>query len=88
MHRLPQKPANQSPPPPPPTPLEDEEHRAKIELIRAQTTKTMVEAHVHARPPMMDPAKDDLTRAQAHKTMVDAKVALRPAPKPKPEARA
>jgi hypothetical protein len=83
-----QQPANQSPPPPPPTPLEEEEHRAKIELIRAQTAKTMVEAHVHARPPMMDPAKDELTRAQAHKTMVDAKVALRPKPKPQPEARA
>lgn len=68
---------------PPPSPLDNQEQSAKIELLRAQTAKTMVEAHVHARPPLENPAKDDLTRAQTHKTMVDAAVAARP-PEPDP----
>lgn len=80
---------------PPPSPLDEQEQlatiegvRAKSDLTRAQTAKTLVEAHSSANPPAPDPETVQLKRAQAEKTFAEAHMTRNPPPKPKPEARA
>lgn len=87
-------------PDPPPTPLDEAEQmakievehakvleaHAKIELLNAQTQKTLVEANVAANPPEPDPFDLDLKVAQAEKTRADAHMTLHPPKKPEPRA--
>jgi hypothetical protein len=75
---------------PPPSALDDQEQlanidgvHAKADLARAQTQKTLVEAHLAANPPPPDPETVGLKRAQAQKTMAEAHMTINP-PTPPP----
>jgi len=70
---------------PPPSSLDEQEQiaaidgaHAKAELTRAQTQKTLVEAHLAANPPPPDPETVGLKRAQAQKTMAEAHMTINP----------
>lgn len=75
---------------PPPSVLDEQEQiaaidgaHAKAELTRAQTQKTLVEAHLAANPPPPDPETVGLKRAQTQKTMAEAHMTINP-PTPPP----